>query len=132
MTEPMSLAAALDVISPRRSDEAYLVLTVCCAYLQTGATMPGELRRWLDRYLTNERRQLKAPRSLRMANLEVVRRRAERDGAKLSRAQAEFANALGLDESTVKKWRSGAKYRAVNAVRDHLDDVLTRTGNSRG
>lgn len=40
----MSLAAALGAIKPKRSDEAYLVLTVCCAYLQTGATIPRELR----------------------------------------------------------------------------------------
>ena len=67
-----------------------------------------------------------------MANLDVVRQKAARGGTMVSRAQAEFAHALDLHESTVKKWRTTAKYRAVNAISDHLTDLLTWQGTFPG
>lgn len=133
MTTSMTLAAALKVIEPKRSDSALLVLTACTAYLDTGEPMPVELRRWLARYLQSERCQIKSPLSIHKANLGIVRRKAANRGDKVTLAQEDFARSLGYkDSSAVKKWKPHSpEFRAINAIRDHLLKIIERQAKGR-
>ena len=124
-SKQMSLAEALAIIKPQRSDEAVEALTLCCFYLQTDKSMPLDLRKWLDKYLTNERRIVRTSRSSRQGNLAIKLRRTKEQKAatgrgKISTTVSEYAAALGLDESTVKKWRRDKRFYAIEAVRLQL------------
>ena len=125
----LTLPEALKIIRPRRSDAASEVLTLCCFYLRTGLPMPRELRLWLDQYLLSDRRKGPGVRSMRMANLEVQLQRtratiATTGRGKITRTQAEYSAALGLDESTVKKRRRRKDFAAVVAVATHLNQLI--------
>jgi cytochrome c biogenesis protein ResB len=124
----VSLTDALRIIKPKRSGEAYLVLTACCWHLKTGVPMPPELRQWLDQYLTNERKQIDATRSLHQANLSVILKKAERERLngrkiKVTRVKAEFAAALGFSDSKIRKWKK-EKYLATVTVNDYLNKLI--------
>jgi len=125
----LELSDALEIIKPKRSAEASPVLALCSLYLQTGGPMPPELRRWLDSYLLSERKKIKSGRAFRMWNLEVVLCRARAKKAatgkgKQSRVIAEYASALSLDESTVRKWRRSKFYAAVLAISAHMNNHI--------
>jgi len=94
--------------------------------------MPVELRVWLDKYLTNERRQMGRTRSLNMSNLAVMLDRLEaqkRDTGRRGKINVEiqlFERDAGLGESTAKKWRTKNKkiFEANAALGRHLNEMV--------
>jgi len=127
----MEFADALLVIEPKPSDAAHAVLTLCTLYLDSGETMPVELRRWLALYLIAERRRDRRTRWMRTANLDVQIRKTQEQKRTTGRGKVtatveEYARLLGVSKSTLMKSRSTPESAAVVAVTDHMHQLIDR------